>query len=466
MKNLGKIFLLLAINLFAGVQSYVDNANIVLGDSVTFTIKLSGNDVEKPDIDKLCGVDATGISQSTSFSDINGHISKTYILGYRFEPQKSCVIKPITVKIDGKDLQTQLINIKVTKTPQQTKDTKFNLELSTNKKEVLVGEPFDVTFKFKQKMNSGAVELRYSEPKFEGFWVKSKTKPKIKQGADYSLTTITYTLTPQRVGKLQIDPAKIAVAQRVLNRGDFGVLVQQVKWRSYYSNTLSVDVKPLPNGVDLVGDFQIFTKYKQTNIAQNEAFNVEVVVKGQGNLEDIKSFKPNIKGVNVFDEKLEIKGNELTQKLAFVSDEDFTVPPFKLVFFDTKSKKTKVIKTKAIKVHVDATHKQMVIKQPTKTDVVTTTVVKKEPSYTLSVVTFFIGLVVGMLFMWSKPWQIEREQKVNIKDKKLLLIKLLPFKDEDDVKKVVDILEKNIYENQNIELDKKLLKEVVKKYLV
>ena len=463
MKNLGKIFLLLAINLFAGVQSYVDNTNVVLGDSATFTLKLSGNNVEKPDVTTLCGVDVSGVSQSTSLTDINGHLSKSYVFSYSFEPEKSCVIKPISVKIDGKDLKTQPINIKVTKTPQQSKNSKFILTLSTNKKEVLVGEPFEVTFRFKQAMNSGAVELRYNEPKFEGFWVKSKTKPRVTHEQNYSITTITYTLTPQRVGVLDINPAKIAVARRVSSRGNFGVFMQQVKWKSFYSNTLHVDVKPLPSGVDLVGDFKIFTKYKKTNISQNEAFNVEVVVKGNGNLEDIKSFKPNLKGVNVFDEKLEIKGNELTQKLAFVSDEDFVVPPFKLVFFDTKSKKTKVIKTQAIKVHVDSAHKQMVVKQPTKTSVATKTVVKE--SYTLSVVTFFVGLVVGMLLMLSKPWQIEREKKVDIKDKKLLLIRLLPFKDEVDVKKVVDILEKNIYENQNIELDKKLLKEVVKKYL-
>lgn len=468
MKNLGKylLFLILHVEIFAGVVGYVDSKNVVLGDSVVYTLKISGDDIQRPNITELCGVDVSGVSQSSSYRDINGKISKSYRFSYQFEPQKSCVIKPIHLQIDGKDEVTKEIKISVIKTPPQTKDSKFSLQLSTYKKEVFVGEAFDVLVTFKQNLYAGALDLRYDEPKFEGFWVKGKSKPQITKQGDYSITKIVYKIAPQRVGKLDINPAKVAVATRVNGRGDYGVFVQNVKWRSYYSNTLHVDVKPLPNGVDLVGEFEIFTKYNKTDISQNEAFNVEVVVKGSGNLEDIKSFKPNIAGVNVFDEKIEVKNGIATQKLAFVSDEDFTVPPFKLTYFDTKTKKTKLIQTKEIKVHVESTpHKKMVVKQPTIQQPVTTKVIKEE-SFTLSIATFCIGFIFGMLFMWSKPWQIDKQNKVDIKDKKLLLIKLLPFRDDDeDVKKVVDILEKNIYENKDVKIDKKLLKEVIKRYL-
>ena len=43
-------------------------------------------------------------------------------------------------------------------------------------------------------------------------------------------------------------------------------------------------------------------------------------------------------------------------------------------------------------------------------------------------------------------------------------MKLLPYKDNADVKKVVDILENNLYLDKKIELDKKSLKEIILKY--
>ena len=43
-------------------------------------------------------------------------------------------------------------------------------------------------------------------------------------------------------------------------------------------------------------------------------------------------------------------------------------------------------------------------------------------------------------------------------------MKLLPFKDDEEVGKIVNILEKNIYSNERLEYDKKVLKEILKKY--
>jgi hypothetical protein len=68
--------------------------------------------------------------------------------------------------------------------------------------------------------------------------------------------------------------------------------------------------------------------------------------------------------------------------------------------------------------------------------------------------------------MLLKPFKsFKREKAFNIKDEKLLLIKLLPFKDKDvDVQKIVDTLESNIYSGKKEKIDKKLLKEILKKY--
>ena len=60
----------------------------------------------------------------------------------------------------------------------------------------------------------------------------------------------------------------------------------------------------------------------------------------------------------------------------------------------------------------------------------------------------------------------KREKTFSIKDPKILLVKLMPFSDDADVQSLVDVLEKNLYSNAKLELDKKLLKECLKKYSI
>jgi len=144
-------------------------------------------------------------------------------------------------------------------------------------------------------------------------------------------------LAAQRDGNLTVTPAQLKIASRINTRDMWGSFSPNLKWRSYFSNELAVAAKPLPNGATIIGDFKITAVADKTEINQNEAVNVTLEVLGSGNLEDIQSFKPYVQNVNVFDEKIVVNKDKLTQKLVFVSDSDFTIPPFELAFFNTKT---------------------------------------------------------------------------------------------------------------------------------
>jgi len=69
------------------------------------------------------------------------------------------------------------------------------------------------------------------------------------------------------------------------------------------------------------------------------------------------------------------------------------------------------------------------------------------------------------LSITEKPWnRFKNEKSSSIKEPKVLLMKLLPYKDNEEVQKIIDILEKSIYSSQKLEYDKKVLKEILKKY--
>ena len=472
MKNLGKIFFIIfAIPqaIFAGVVASVDSSNVEHGDMITYSLNLTGDDISRPQIHNLCGDEVISTSSSTSIQIVNGDYQKTYVLSYKFMPKKSCQIEPVSVEIDGKIEKTEPINITVSKAVV-SKDADFTLTLNASKEEVFVGEPFVLVLTLKQKNGAEAVDSKYIAPNLKGFWVKGESKPIRTKEAGYTITKIMYKMAPQREGTLNISSAQMRIASRSRARDAWGGFIPNIKWKSYFSNEVNITAKPLPAGVSLVGDFTISADVATKEVNANEAVNVTIQVIGDGNLEDIKSFKPYLDGVSVFDEKIEIQDTQLSQKIAFVGDDNFIIKPFTLKFFDPSTQKIKTISTQEIAIKVkNAKPKQElnIQRDQSQETVVVQKVVEKETNKLWIIIAFIVGLVIGILVMLLKPLKLlKKEKKLNIKDHKLLLVKLMPYNEDIEVKKIVDILENNLYSDKKQELDKKILKEIIAKYKI
>lgn len=452
--------------IYASVTAKVDYKTVEIGEMVTYSLNVSGKDITRPNIQRLCDTDVISTASQTSVQIVNGNITKSYILSYKFVPQKSCTIEPIEVEINGKTEKSNSVDIEV-KPVTGAKDKNFELTLSTNKKELLVGETFDLLLTLKQRTDSKAVDSEFIAPELKGFWVKNESKPERYKDGEYTITKLTYTMAPQRAGKLKISKAQMRIASRSNRADSWGSWVPTIRWKTYFSNELDIDVKDLPSGITLVGDFSIEVKVDKTEINVNEAVNVTIEVVGVGNLEDIKSFKPYIDGVSVFDEKIAIEGTLLTQKIAFVAERDFKIPAFTLKYFDTESKKIKSVSSKEIDIKIKnvKVKEELNIKREKPQAKVDVDVSSGEFDKLTLIITFIIGLTCGILIMMMKPFKrAKKEKKGSIKDPKVLLVKLLPFKDDEEVKNIIDLLENSIYSSQKLELDKKVLKEILKKY--
>ncbi|MEN8303901.1 MAG: hypothetical protein ABFQ64_07510 [Campylobacterota bacterium] len=271
---------------------------------------------------------------------------------------------------------------------------------------------------------------------------------------------------------MKIEPAQMSIASRSSSRDIWGSFAPQIKWRSYFSNELALNIKPIPFGAELVGEFTISSKTDKSKINPNEAVNVTVEVHGSGNLEDIKTFKPYVEDLSVFDEKIVVEGMKLTQKLAFVADNDFVVPPFELKFFNPKTKKIETVSTHEIKIEVSGQKAKPELKikrdeaQPSVVEEKEEIQVVKSGLNTMWMsLIFALGIAFGIVLMILRPWSLFKgEKSLDIKDEKLLLVKLLPFKDDKEVQEILDILESNLYSLDKKKIDKKLLKELLQKY--
>jgi len=475
MKNLGKIVLLLLLTqyaLWANVTASVDYDSVSFGETVTYMLKFSDANVQRPQIDSLCDSPVIATSSQTSIEMINGDYKRSKVLSYKFVPQKSCVIKPMAVIVNDKREMTKSVKVEV-KPMTQDLNANFVLLLSMDKKEVYVGETFSMTLLIKQKHSARLVDSKFVAPELKSVWVKEDPKQERYDDGAYTITKLTYKVAAQRAGHLDVKPAQIAIATRVASRDMWNSFSQQVKWRSYFSNSVSIKVKPLPVGITLTGDFRIDASVDKSEVNPNEAVNVSIKVHGEGNLEDIDSFKPHINDVSVFDEKPKVKGLEFVQKIALVGDNDFEIPSFKLKFFNPKTKEIQEISTQSIKIHVVGAKlkKELSIQREDVQDMVvqkpSQTVVTKELAYVQMFFIFVLGLIVGIGLMLIKPWKrVQGKKSFDIKDEKKLLIKLMPFKEDKEVQEIIDILEHNIYSQDKKRVDKKLLKEIFKRYSI
>ena len=478
MQNLGKVFLItlaLCGTLFGGVKAKLSPSVAYVGDVVTYSIAIAGSDVKKPQIYQVCGQNVIASGANTSIEMIGMDYKKTYTLTYQFIAQKSCTVDPVAVEVDGKTEMTQPLKLTVKK-PTQQSGQDFFMEYNASKTSLYVGESVDVVLTLKQKHSASVVDSKFIPSSFKGFWKKSESKPERYDDGEYLVTKVHYLLAPQRDGNVSIPPAQLQIASRVPSRSFSPSFMPQVQWRSYFSNELHLDVKPLPNGVQYVGHFTIDTIADKTTIHKGEPLNLTVRVRGDGNMEDMESFKPYIDGVNVFDEKIHIQNGVLTQKLTFVAEHDFTIPSFQFKYFDIKTKQIKTIATEPILVHVvggSQTRQESLHIQKAQESIAeeNTSMQKNAPAgrfdWMIGLFLFVAGIIIGVGAMVLKERIKEKDVlKVKVpKDQKTLLMKLLPLREQDDeVRDVVEKLEKNLYEGGTEPINKKQIKQLLKRY--
>lgn len=476
--------MVLSLPLMAGVRATVDTDKVMMGEPVTLKLHASGDEVKAPSLSKVCGTKIDSSSQGTSIQAINGNFTKKYTFAYQFTPTADCTIEPIAVTVDGKEEMTEAIAIDVV--PMQiTSDTPFILQMESEKNEVYVGEPFKVTVTFKQKRNSDVVDSKFAAPDFSGFWTKEQQQSRRFEEGAYTVSRLEFVVAAQQSGKQAINPSQIQIATRTHSRDAWGQWLASLKWRTYFSNALQIDVKPLPEGVTLVGNLTMEAKADRHEIDANEAVNVTLKISGSGNFEDIPSMKPAVPGVAVFAEEADIKAyiengqykGGWSQKLAFVGERDFVIPPFTIRYFDPESKRVKTASTAAVPVRVKgsaaaAPKESLTIKRPepdtarTEKAAAITGSAGLSGSFWMGVLSGASIVLLGMLVPWRRFYgRKEHDTAAGFKDDRRIMMFLLGHPDDQEAKEFAQKLEKFIYSGESADIDRKGLKKTLKRLL-
>jgi hypothetical protein len=333
------------------VEASVNATKIGLDDDLQLTVSIYGDSLGRasaPALPKHEGFRLAGQSQSTSIQWINGQMSATRAIVYRFTPltEGKHTIDPIVVTYQGKEYLTEPIEVEVVsgsvqpraggrssrgspdpfdqlkpqrRRGQQTGEIFVEAELS--RPSVYVGEQVVLTYNLYTQMAIMGLEVD-KQPKLTGFWVEDVQMPKEPQWKEttvegkkfYVFEIKKSILFPTKPGKATIEPATFSMAVRASSDPFDSFFLRTTDTVRRSSKPVTLDVKPLPldgkprNFSGAVGQFKLEAKLDREEIAAGEPLTLDIILEGQGNLKTVEVPElPTPNGFRTYDPKTEEK---------------------------------------------------------------------------------------------------------------------------------------------------------------
>lgn len=484
MKTIKILFLILFFNLyvFANVKIYAPKT-FTKGESLVFSFEVVGEDIKFPKIEKIDNYIVENLGSSRSIQVINGDYSEKITRRYRLFPKKDITLPSFTFEVSGKEFKTEEIEIK-SKKLSKTISPYFDLTLIPSKKELYVGDSLILKLLFKYKKGLQITDLGFDKPHFDGFWYKrlNNTSKQYEENA-YIIQELDFLLFPQRSGELKIEPLKVDVQMLDTSRSNnsFSFFSNSTKHLKVYSNEMSLKVNDLPNGLNLIGEFNVKASIDKNEINQGKSISYKLEIDGYGNFDDIGDLKLDLQDVTIYENKPEVNTsfrenkNEGTYSKVFsvVPQNSIVIPSFELKYFNINTKQIETKKTKSFEIKVNNVKKQEVVLQkqvPISKEKIKEIIVKKDTSVEDKIIYFILGSIFTLLII-GLSWYVinlkskDKEEKPlekqvkSSKTKEELLKVLIPYVKKN---KELDILIFKLEKEKEIKIIKKQIIELLK----
>ncbi len=360
---------------------------------VEFSVDKDGDNFIPPTFENFRIVG--GPSQSIRNSWINGERSYSKTYSYFLSPieKGSFEIGQASIEVDGEIYKTLPVQIIVTSAvdkptnpndPNYIVDKKIHLVAELSDNNPFLNEAISVIYKLYVSPDTGVDNWRELEaPRYANFWsnnidIKSlNVQNGTYKGEPYRYVVLRRTLLyPQKSGKLKIEPLTLDISVQVpSNRRDvFGNLFSSSVNKTVSSGSSIIDVKPLPinnkpkDFTGAVGSFNFEIKSDKKELLLDEAFQLSLIVSGNGNFnlfDDPKISLPSSLEVyepekisNISVRSSGIKG-EINNKFTVVPNKPgkYTIPQTKFSFFNPDLEEYKTIYSDPIFIDVEGVYK-------------------------------------------------------------------------------------------------------------
>jgi len=394
----------------AGIQVFAQvdaSADIYVGESFTYSVIIDGeNKPGQVDLAPLARYNPQSagnrdVSRS-SVTIINGKMTKSvtkrYVMSYALTAGGAgrIQLQPVTVTIDGKDYQTNPVDVNIL---QPGATDKLDLEVKLSDTACYVGQPVVMTVNFYITADVG--DFNFTVPSFAGdtfiledpdvsgrgakeYRLSSGVHVFVSQyrvthkGRDAILLTFSKVLIPKYAGQIRLAPtsvsAQVAVGRQRRRGGFFDDFFGRTQYKRFMakSKALALNVLPLPQEgkpedfYGLVGRYSISASASPTKVSRGDPITLTIKVGGNKYLkpvqwpalEQIPEMAQNFKIPSERSSPTMKKGFRLFTQTIRPNNNDVTrIPPVPLAFFDVDKGEYVIAQTEPIKLEVSPAKK-------------------------------------------------------------------------------------------------------------
>lgn len=321
------------------------------------------------------------VSTGHSVQWINGRQSSSYTCTYTYvlmpTTEGTFTIGAATLSVDGKSYTTEPFPIEIiaeraergreeSTTEHRSPESRIGkddvlIRLKVSDSDVYKGESIRASLVLYTRINIDQVE-NVELPQFNDFWSQELSFDNAPSREEYNgriyetYKIAEYMLSPQRSGKIDIEPAKMNIIAQVVVQDSRsmdpifgGRQIYHVR-RELTTPAITINVKEFPAGAPssfngAVGQFTMRSTMPEESIMANSAEQVEITISGNGNLKFITTPKLVMpESFEVYDPKItdNVKvtvagtSGSITYTYPFVarSAGDFSIEPIVFSYFD------------------------------------------------------------------------------------------------------------------------------------
>lgn len=304
-------FLILLSELaFAGsVTGSLDKNSGTTEDTFQYVLSIQGRLTDQPQFPNVPGLSVLESQQSSSTSIINGRRSSELNLIYvlRAENAGEFTIPPISLMIDGRIEKTNPVRLKVrAMTEAERKKRPLYLEQSLSKTSFYQGESVLLTLRlhsryqlhqipdFATQFPSGIRSQKIGEPVSEVRTI---------DGVQFQVVEQKFLLL---VDSSSVDRIPPSFTDAYLSTGRRSFFSSGVQKKRVQSNSLSLDIKPLPSEgrskdfSGLVGDFDMNLEILKRDVQRGDNVSLSIVLFGNGESKTMKEPQLSLKSPENF----------------------------------------------------------------------------------------------------------------------------------------------------------------------
>ena len=356
---------------------------------VDFEMNQDGDNFRPPSFQGFTVVG--GPNQSISKQWVNGRASFSKTFSYFLQPNATGKLKigQAEIDIDGTTYKTLPVEITVTGAVDVPKDPNdpavaaaenVHLVAEVSKSDPYLNEAFTVVYKLYVSRETSVTGWNEVEaPKFSDFWNQSIDEKQFKiydgsyNGKPYRYVILRRTLLyPQKTGELTIEPLALNInVEAPTNRRDiFGMRILRPAQIKVSAPTRKVKVKPLPEAgkpesfTGAVGTFDFDVTASKTKLDAQEALDLTISAKGNGNLKLFNLPKPKLPSSlevyepeNEQDIRVSVNGmsGKNAQRYTIVPQQkgNYPIPPINFSYFDPATEQYKTLSSDEIIIDVE-----------------------------------------------------------------------------------------------------------------